>query len=62
MKDIVKVSDAYNFDESDGMTDYFHTGHYLDLGIGKYDKPYTIRATKATNAKMNDLIRGKKKK
>jgi len=62
MKDIVKVSDAYNYDESDGQTDYFHTGHYFNLGIGKYDKPYTIRATKATNAKMNDLIRGKKKK
>ena len=62
MKDIMKVSNAYNYDESASQVDYFSTGHYINLGIGKYNKPYTIRATKATNAKMNDLIRGKKKK
>ena len=62
MKDIMKVSNAYNYDESASQVDYFNTGHYINLGIGKYDKPYTIRATKATNAKMNDMIRNSKKK
>jgi hypothetical protein len=28
------------FDESDSMTDYFHTAYYMSIGIGKWDKPY----------------------
>lgn len=28
------------FDESDPMTDYFHTAYYMRLSIGKWDKPY----------------------
>jgi hypothetical protein len=28
------------FDESDAMTDYFHTAYYIDLNVGDYDKPY----------------------
>lgn len=30
------------FDKSDAMTDYFHTAYYLNLSIGKWDKPYVI--------------------
>ncbi|CDE65371.1 uncharacterized protein BN752_01125 [Alistipes putredinis CAG:67] len=30
---------SYNFDESDPMTDYFHTNFYLTLGIGSYRQP-----------------------
>jgi hypothetical protein len=29
------------FDESDAMTDYFHTAFYTHLSIGQWDKPYT---------------------
>lgn len=29
------------FDESDAMTDYFHTAFYTHLSIGAWDKPYT---------------------
>jgi hypothetical protein len=29
------------FDESDAMTDYFHTAFYTHLSIGKWDKDYT---------------------
>ena len=29
-----------NFDKSDYMTDYFHVGWYVDINIGKWDKPY----------------------
>lgn len=29
------------FDESDAMTDYFHTAWYVTLEVGKWDKPYT---------------------
>lgn len=29
------------FDESDAMTDYFHTAFYTHLSIGQWDKKYT---------------------
>lgn len=29
------------FDESDAMTDYFHTAFYTHLSIGQWDKDYT---------------------
>jgi hypothetical protein len=30
------------FDESDAMTDYFHTAYYVSVNIGKWDKPYEL--------------------
>jgi hypothetical protein len=30
------------FDESDIMTDYFHTAFYIDLQIGTWEKPYEL--------------------
>lgn len=33
---------SYNFDDSDPMTDYFHTNFYLTLGIGSYKQPYKV--------------------
>lgn len=26
--------------EDDSMTDYFHRSHYIDINVGKYNKPY----------------------
>ena len=37
---------SYNFDDSDAMTDYFHTNFYLTLGIGSYRKPYKMELPK----------------
>lgn len=37
---------SYNFDDSDSMTDYFHTNFYLTLGIGSYRQPYKVELTK----------------
>ena len=34
------VATAYNFDDSDGMIDYFHTNFYLHLAIGRWNKPF----------------------
>ena len=28
------------FCEDDSQTDYFHRSHYIDINIGKWDKPY----------------------
>lgn len=30
------------FDESDPQTDYFHCSHYIDVNIGKWNKPYQL--------------------
>ena len=32
------------FCEDDAMTDYFHRSHYIDINIGKWDKPYVCVA------------------
>lgn len=32
------------FDESDAQVDYFHCSHYVDVNIGKWNKPYTMEA------------------
>lgn len=32
------------FDKSDIMTDYFHTAYYMDINIGRWDKPYELTA------------------
>jgi len=30
------------FDHSDAMTDYFHRSHYIDINIGRWDRPYAL--------------------
>lgn len=30
------------FNEDDVQTDYFHRSHYVDINVGKWDKPYTV--------------------
>jgi hypothetical protein len=30
------------FDESDAMTDYFHTAYYIHLQVGDWDQPYAL--------------------
>ncbi len=37
---------SYNFDDSDPMTDYYHTNFYLTLGIGSYKQPYKVEPPK----------------
>ncbi len=32
------------FDKSDMMTDYFHTAYYMDINIGRWNKPYKLLA------------------
>lgn len=42
-----KAKDALNidnFDNSDIATDYFHVGHYVDMKIGKWNKPFQVIA------------------
>lgn len=37
-----KGSGFANYDESDIMTDYFSVGWYIDINVGKWDKPYIL--------------------
>ena len=30
------------YDESDGSIDYFNTAYYVDINIGKWNKPYVL--------------------
>jgi hypothetical protein len=30
------------FDDSDSMTDYFHTAYYIGINIGNWDKDYVV--------------------
>lgn len=42
---IEKILDALNtdnHDNSDPMTDYFDVGHYVDLRIGRWNKPFQV--------------------
>jgi hypothetical protein len=43
---MVKARDALNldnFDHSDSMTDYYHVGHYINMHLGTWDKPFTVK-------------------
>jgi hypothetical protein len=44
----LKAADYY--DRSDAMTDYFDTAYYMDLNIGRWDKPYQLTAPTARQA------------
>jgi hypothetical protein len=37
-----EVGNADNWDNSDSQTDYFDVNYYLDINIGKWNKPYEI--------------------
>lgn len=37
---IKEIINQDNFDKSDLMTDYHHVGHYTEIRLGQWDKPY----------------------
>jgi len=42
MQRAVKISDQYNFDESDSMTDYYFVNFSLHIQVGKWNKDYRV--------------------
>lgn len=44
MADIYAFAKSFNYDDSDAMTDYFDTNFYMDMSIGKWDKPFIRKA------------------
>ena len=45
-----------NFDKSDPMTDYFHVGHYVNLHIGAWNKPFEVVAGKKAKALKPEAV------
>lgn len=40
--ELISVMNMGNYDNSDIQTDYFDVGWYVDVNIGKWDKPYVL--------------------
>lgn len=44
LKEVIPAMNLGNFDDSDSMTDYFHCGWYVNIDIGRWNKPYQLIA------------------
>jgi hypothetical protein len=44
LSELCDAMNVGNHDRSDIQTDYFDVGWYLDINVGKWDKPYLITA------------------
>ena len=42
LKEVFTAMNAGNHDNSDIQTDYFDVGWYIDVNVGKWNKPYTV--------------------
>ena len=42
LEEVMAVMNTGNWDKSDIQTDYFNVGWYVDVNIGKWNKPYTM--------------------
>jgi hypothetical protein len=42
LNEVMPLMNKGNHDNSDLMTDYFDVGWYVDVNIGKWDKPYIL--------------------
>ena len=44
LREVIEVMNTNNYDNSDSQTDYFDVGHFVDVNVGKWDKPYEVTA------------------
>lgn len=44
LTEVIALMNTGNHDNSDVQTDYFDVGWYVDVNIGKWDKPYILEA------------------
>ncbi len=42
LTEVFDVMNAGNWDKSDPQTDYFNVGWYVDVNVGKWNKPYEV--------------------
>lgn len=45
IREIISALNTGNWDRSDSQTDYFDVGHYIDLEIGRWNKPFVCTAS-----------------
>jgi hypothetical protein len=60
LKDILEMLNSYNYDDSDSMTDYFSTNFYVNLAIGKWDKPFEV-VEKTARINSAEEVKGAKR-
>ncbi len=44
MIDIIAALNTGNWNRSDSQSDYFDVGHYVNVNIGSWDKPFKVEA------------------
>jgi hypothetical protein len=44
LRELLPAMNRGNYNNSDIQTDYFDVGWYVDVNIGKWNKPYTVEA------------------
>ena len=44
LQEVMPVMNDGNWNKSDIQTDYFNVGWYVDVNIGQWNKPYTIKS------------------
>ena len=44
LEEIITAMNAGNHDRSDIQTDYFDVGWYIDVNVGRWNKPYILEA------------------
>lgn len=54
-----KEMNSYNYDDSDGMVDYFNTNFYGYVHIGKWDKPYEVSESKSSGNQISSSLQQK---
>lgn len=42
LDEVFRAMNVGNHDNSDSMTDYFDVGWYVDVNVGKWNKPYVL--------------------
>ena len=42
LQEVMSIMNKGNWDQSDIQTDYFNVGWYVDVNIGKWNKPYAL--------------------
>ena len=40
---INEIADQWNWDRSDIQSDYFDVNYYLNMSVGKWDKPFEVK-------------------
>jgi hypothetical protein len=44
LSEVIPAMNDGNWDKSDAQVDYFNVGWYIDVNIGKWNKPYALEA------------------